>query len=121
MSNPLPVVRANAGRTATVLIGAVVIFVLLLGALAFARPSTTSTGPDQVALHYKGGASSKRFADCTAPSNREFDGPGDSHFAYPSSQTNFVFDADPGSAGNQSRSSPATASRWRWRGSRTSC
>ncbi len=102
MSNPLPTVRAKGGRAAKVLIGAVAVFVLLLGVLAFARPSTTSTGPDQVALHYKGGAfSSKRFADCIAPSNREFDGPGDSHFAYPSSQTNYVFDADPGSDGNQ--------------------
>ncbi|MFP5253769.1 MAG: SPFH domain-containing protein [Actinomycetes bacterium] len=102
MSNPLPQVRANAGRAGKIAIGAVAVFVLLIGLLVFARPSTTSTGPDQVALHYKGGAfSSKRFSDCIAPSNREFDGPGDSHFAYPSSQTNFVFDADPGSDGNQ--------------------
>lgn len=102
MSKPLPAVRAGAGRAAKVAIGAVAAFVVLIGLLTFARPSTTSTGPDQVALHYKGGAfSSKRFSDCIAPSNREFDGPGDSHFAYPSSQTNFVFDADPGSDGNQ--------------------
>lgn len=102
MSNPLPRVRANAGRAAKVLTGVVVAFVVLIGVLAFARPSTASTGPDQVALHYKGGAfTSKRFSDCIAPSNRVFDGPGDSHFAYPSSQTNYVFDADPGSDGNQ--------------------
>ena len=58
-------------------------------------PSTASTGPDQVSLHYKGGAfTSKRFSDCIAPSNRVFDGPGDGHFAYPASQSNFVFDRD---------------------------
>ncbi len=72
-------------------------FGVLLLALIFIRPSTISTGPDQVALHYKGGAfTSKRFSDCISPSNREFDGPGDSHFAYPASQTNFVFDAGGG-------------------------
>lgn len=65
--------------------------------LIVARPSSISTGPDQVALHYKGGAfSSKKFSDCIAPSNREFDGPGDLHYAYPASQTNFVFDAEGG-------------------------
>lgn len=75
--------------------GGVVALGLLL--LLVARPSSISTGPDQVALHYKGGAfSSKKFSDCVAPSNREFDGPGDLHFAYPASQTNFVFDAQGG-------------------------
>jgi hypothetical protein len=71
--------------------------VLAVLTLMVARPSTISTGPDQVALHYKGGAfTSKKFADCVSPSNREFDGPGDLHFAYPASQTNFVFDTDGG-------------------------
>ena len=75
--------------------GALVGLVLVL--LVFVRPSSISTAPDQVALHYKGGAfTSKRFSDCIGPSNREFDGPGDSHFAYPASQTNFVFDASGG-------------------------
>jgi hypothetical protein len=83
----------------------ILIFVILalvvgLFCLIFVRPSTASTGPDQVALHYKGGAfTSKRFADCIAPSNRVFDGPGDGHFAYPASQTNFVFDAGDGDGG----------------------
>jgi hypothetical protein len=78
--------------------GGVVALALLL--LLVARPSAVSTGPDQVALHYKGGAfSSKKFSDCVAPSNRQFDGPGDLHFAYPASQTNFVFDAQDGDSG----------------------
>jgi regulator of protease activity HflC (stomatin/prohibitin superfamily) len=78
--------------------GGVVALGLLL--LLVARPSSISTGPDQVALHYKGGAfSSKKFSDCVAPSNREFDGPGDVHFAYPASQTNFVFDVQGGDSG----------------------
>lgn len=54
--------------------------------------SQVSTAPDQVALHYEGGSfSSKKFKDCVEPSNRQIDGPGDSHFAYPASQRNFVF------------------------------
>ena len=98
MSGPLPTLQKGSGAAAKVVVAIVVIVVVLIGVLLFARPSTASTGPDQVALHYKGGSfSSKRFADCIAPSNRVFDGPGDSHFAYPSSQTNYVFDADQGS------------------------
>jgi hypothetical protein len=78
---------------------AIVLFLALV-CLLFVRPSTASTGPDQVSLHYKGGAfSSKRFSDCIAPSNRVFDGPGDGHFAYPASQTNFVFDSTGGDGG----------------------
>ena len=79
-----------------------VVLVLVAGlfCLIFVRPSTASTGPDQVSLHYKGGAfTSKRFSDCIAPSNRVFDGPGDGHFAYPASQSNFVFDAGDGDGG----------------------
>ena len=83
----------------------ILIFVILalvvgLFCLIFVRPSTASTGPDQVSLHYKGGAfTSKRFSDCIAPSNRVFDGPGDGHFAYPASQSNFVFDTGEGDGG----------------------
>ncbi|HSE71947.1 MAG TPA: SPFH domain-containing protein [Nocardioidaceae bacterium] len=85
-------------RKALFALGATVALFLLI--LLVARPSSISTGPDQVALHYKGGAfSSKRFDDCIAPSNRQFDGPGDLHFAYPASQTNFVFDAEDGDSG----------------------
>lgn len=60
--------------------------------LAFVRPTTVSTGPDQVALHYSGGAfTPTRFKNCVDTSTRAWDGPGDKHFTYPSSQTNFVF------------------------------
>jgi SPFH domain / Band 7 family len=102
VSSSLPRPRSNGARGVVVAVVVVAVVIALLALVSFARPSTASTGPDQVALHYKGGAfSSKRFADCIAPSNRVFDGPGDSHFAYPSSQTNFVFDADQGSDGGQ--------------------
>ncbi len=91
----------TAGRSARgILIFVILALVVGLFCLIFVRPSTASTGPDQVALHYKGGAfTSKRFSDCIAPSNRVFDGPGDGHFAYPASQTNFVFDAGDGDGG----------------------
>src|SRR5687768_4686961 len=91
------VARRSRGRSILLVVAVCVVglFVLL-----FVRPSTESTGPDQVALHYKGGAfTSKRFSDCIAPSNRVFDGPGDGHFAYPASQTNFVFDSGEGDGG----------------------
>lgn len=92
-----PAVRRSRARF--LLLPALVVLAVLV-ALVFVRPSTASTGPDQVALHYKGGSfTSKRFADCIAPSNRVFDGPGDSHFAYPSSQTNYVFDSVNGDGG----------------------
>ncbi len=95
--SPTPPARSSLAK-ALVPLGLVLL--LLLVALIFVRPSTTSTGPDQVALHYKGGAfSSRRFSDCVGPSNRVFDGPGDDHFAYPSSQTNFVFDGEDGDGG----------------------
>lgn len=61
-------------------------------ALLIARPTTVSTGPDQVALHYSAGPlSSTRFADCVGTSSRSWNGPYDKSFIYPSSQTNFVF------------------------------
>jgi regulator of protease activity HflC (stomatin/prohibitin superfamily) len=79
-------------RTIAIVIGAVVLAFVALMVITVARPTTVSTGPDQVALHYKDGPfSSRRFADCISPSTRVWDGPGDKHFAYPSSQTNFVF------------------------------
>ncbi|WP_028652527.1 SPFH domain-containing protein [Nocardioides halotolerans] len=90
---------ARGGR-ARIFLPLVALLVVVLFCLVFVRPSTASTGPDQVALHYKGGAfTSKRFSDCIAPSNRVFDGPGDGHFAYPSSQTNYVFDSINGDGG----------------------
>ena len=91
----------TAGRSARgILIFVILALVVGLFCLIFVRPSTASTGPDQVSLHYKGGAfTSKRFSDCIAPSNRVFDGPGDGHFAYPASQSNFVFDTGEGDGG----------------------
>lgn len=96
MANDSAVRRTGRG----ILILVILTLVVGLVCLIFVRPSTASTGPDQVALHYKGGAfTSKRFSDCIQPSNRVFDGPGDGHFAYPASQTNFVFDAGDGDGG----------------------
>jgi len=85
----------TVGRSARgILVLFIVALVVGLLCLIFVRPSTASTGPDQVALHYKGGAfTSKRFSDCIFPSTRVFDGPGDGHFSYPASQSNFVFDS----------------------------
>lgn len=81
---------SRGGRSVLAVLGIVV--VLLLGTLLFVRPTTVSTGPDQMALHYSDGAfSPRRFKDCVAPSNRAWDGPGDKHFSYPSSQRNYVF------------------------------
>ena len=88
----------RSGRGILILL--ILLLVMGLVCLLFVRPSTASTGPDQVSLHYKGGAfTSKRFSDCIAPSNRVFDGPGDGHFAYPASQSNFVFTAGGGDGG----------------------
>ena len=92
-----PVTRRSRAR---IFLPVALVLFLALVCLLFVRPSTASTGPDQVSLHYKGGAfTSKRFSDCIAPSNRVFDGPGDGHFSYPASQSNFVFDAGEGDGG----------------------
>lgn len=91
MSNAAATARSSF-RTVAVVIGVVLGLLVVLMLFSAVRPTTVSTGPDQVALHYKDGPfSSRRFADCIAPSTRVWDGPGDKHFAYPSSQTNFVF------------------------------
>lgn len=75
-----------------VALGFGLVLVLVIGVLLFIRPTTISTGPDQVALHYSDGAfTPRRFKDCVEPSTRAWDGPGDKHFAYPSSQRNYVF------------------------------
>ena len=53
---------------AAVLLGAV-------GLLLFIRPTTVSTGPDQVALHYSDGAfTPRRFKDCVSSSTRAWAG-----------------------------------------------
>lgn len=61
--------------------------------------SGVSTGPDQVALHYEGGAvSSKKFKGCIDPSTREYNGPGDKHYVYPANQRTFDFTGREGSS-----------------------
>ncbi len=81
----------GGGRGKRALLVVAVVLALLFVAM-FVRPTTVSTGPDQVALHYSAGPlSSTRFADCVSPSSRSWNGPYDKSFTYPSSQTNFVF------------------------------
>lgn len=51
-----------------------------------------STQPDEVGLHYKGGAlSSTSFSECVDPGNRTITGPGDKEFLYPAGQRTFSF------------------------------
>jgi hypothetical protein len=60
--------------------------------------STVSTEPDEVALHYSGGAvSSKKFKDCVGTSDRAWNGPGDQHYRYPAGQRTFSFTGAKGS------------------------
>ena len=85
-------ISTRAGRAGKVVLGVGVVAAVLLGVLVFVRPTTVSTGPDQVALHYSDGAfTPRRFQDCVSSSSRTWDGPGDKHYAYPSSQRNYVF------------------------------
>lgn len=67
--------------------------------IAFASGcSTVSTEPDEVALHYSGGAfSSKNFKDCVEASNRALDGAGDTHYIYPKGKRTFSFTGAEGS------------------------
>jgi hypothetical protein len=60
--------------------------------------SGVSTEPDEVALHYKGGsASAAKFANCVPASDRNYDGPGDTHYIYPDGQRTFSFTGAAGS------------------------
>ena len=82
----------RAGRVGKVALGFGLVVAVLLGVLIFVRPTTVSTGPDQVALHYSDGAfTPRRFKDCVSSSTRAWDGPGDKHYSYPKSQRNYVF------------------------------
>jgi len=57
--------------------------------------SSVSTASDQVALHYEGGAvSSKKFAGCVPASKKDYAGPGDTFYSYPTNQR--IFDATGG-------------------------
>jgi regulator of protease activity HflC (stomatin/prohibitin superfamily) len=85
-------VKARAGALGKALVTLGAILVVGLGLLMFIRPTTVSTGPDQVALHYSDGAfTPRRFKECIPSSTRAWDGPGDKHYSYPSSQRNYVF------------------------------
>jgi hypothetical protein len=69
-------ISRRAGRAGKVVLGLGVVVAGLLGVLIFARPTTVSTGPDQVALHYSDGAfTPRRFQDCVSSSSRTWDGP----------------------------------------------
>ena len=84
---------AKKSRTLGRVVGIGALVLILAGTVfLFVRPTTVSTGPDQVALHYSDGAfTPRRFKDCVEPSTRAWDGPGDKHYSYPSSQRNYVF------------------------------
>ena len=61
----------RSGHAGKVVLALVMVVLVVIAMLMFVRPYAASTGPDQVYLHYKGGAfSSKRFSDCIEPSNR---------------------------------------------------
>lgn len=52
--------------------------------------STVDTAPDQVALHYKGGAfSDQQFNACVPNGTRQFNGPGDIHIVFPTNQRSY--------------------------------
>lgn len=74
-------------RTRTRTVTAVALAVLAVSATGCA---SVSTAADQVALHYEGGAfSSKKFADCVPVSKKDYAGPGDSFYTYPTNQRIF--------------------------------
>lgn len=57
--------------------------------------SIVSTPPDQVALHYEGGAlSAREFKACVDPSKREVNGPGDKYYLYPTSLRTYTASDD---------------------------
>jgi len=69
----------------------------LLGLLVVTGCSSVSNGPDEAALHYEDGPfSNKKFHNCVDPSDREYDGPGDQFYKYPTSQRNLDFSKDKG-------------------------
>jgi hypothetical protein len=73
-------------RTTTLLAtgGAVAAVLLLSGC------SGVNTDSGMVGLHYKGGPiSSTHFANCVTSNTRNYDGPGDKHYQYPSNQRTF--------------------------------
>lgn len=67
-------------------------------ALGLTGCSSVNTAPDQTALHYEGGSvQSQKFKGCVNPSVREYNGPGDKHYVYPSNQRTYDFTGAKGS------------------------
>lgn len=67
------------------------------GALAVTATgcSVGHAAPDQVGLHYSGGAlSGTAFQDCIPGGERKVNGPGDKYVYYPTGQRSFKFNAD---------------------------
>jgi regulator of protease activity HflC (stomatin/prohibitin superfamily) len=63
------------------------VIVAVVGLMFMTGCSSVSTAADQVALHYEGGSfSSKKFAGCVPTSKKDYAGPGDSFFVYPTNQ-----------------------------------
>ena len=59
--------------------------------------SVGSTAPDQIGLHYKAGQfESTKFNACLDPSTRDFNGPGDKYFLYPTSLRTYTASGDEG-------------------------
>ncbi|MQA93570.1 MAG: hypothetical protein GEV11_02635 [Streptosporangiales bacterium] len=94
----MPVKTSTTPRSNRVKIlgGIAVAIVLIIGLFSGCAATTANTAPDQVALHYKGGAIQARtFADCIGPSSGlTLDGPGDDHYYYPFGQRTFDFTGD---------------------------
>lgn len=63
--------------------------------------ATASTGPDMIAIHYKGGTTqAKEFVGCLDPSKRSGFDPGDQYYGYPVRQVSY--DATGGSGSESS-------------------
>jgi hypothetical protein len=88
----MPTAPTAVKKASRAVLGLGLVVGLALAVLLVVRPTTVSTGPDQVALHYSDGAfTPRRFEDCVQRSTRAWDGPGDKHYLYPTSQRNYVF------------------------------
>ena len=73
MPSPSAAVTQRAGRLGKVVAAVGVVAAMALAVLIFVRPTTVSTGPDQVALHYRDGAfTPRRYEDCVQRSTRAF-------------------------------------------------
>ncbi|HSX33147.1 MAG TPA: SPFH domain-containing protein [Candidatus Saccharimonadales bacterium] len=66
--------------------------------------TTVSTAPDQVALHYQAGSfTATKYSDCVRPSTKNYNGPGDLSYWYPTGQRTFDF-----TGGKDAESQPIT-------------